>query len=177
MKAETDRLLIDSARERQIVRFPWWILMAAPLAALLFQVYVPVIFRFLNFLEIPLLLAIYFPLMWRRPVPGTVFGCAIGLFQDTLSHHPIGMFGVAKTLVGYFTASVGMRFDVDHWLVRFSLVLFFFPFHRVFYWVLSNSVLNIPLELDPSRMLIAAVLNAIVSVFLFNILDRTRESV
>lgn len=176
MRVETGRLLIDSPQERQIVRFPWWVLVAAPLVALLFQVYVPVIFRFLNFLELPLLLAIYFPLMWRRPIPGTLFGCALGLFQDTLSHHPIGMFGVAKTLVGYFTASVGMRFDVDHWLVRFCLVLFFFPFHRVFYWVLSNSVLNIPLELDPSRMMISAVLNAAVSVFLFNILDRMREA-
>lgn len=177
MRVETSRLLIDSPRERQVVRFPWWVLLTAPMVALLFQIYVPVIFRFLNFLELPLLLAIYFPLMWRRAIPGTLFGCAVGLFQDMISHHPIGMFGVAKTLVGYFTASVGMRFDVDHWLVRFALVLFFFPFHRVFYWVLSNSVLNMPLELDPSRMFISALLNAVVSVFLFNILDRTRESV
>jgi len=173
---DSNHLLIDSPREREIVRFPWWVLAVAPLLALLFQIYVPVIFRFLSFLELPLLLAVYFPLMWRRSIAGTLFGCMLGLFQDTLSHHPIGMFGIAKTLVGYFTASVGMRFDVDHWLVRFSLVLFFFQFHRVFYWVLSNSVLNIPLELDLARMLISGLLNAVVSIFLFNILDRTRES-
>lgn len=173
---ESNRLLIDSPRDREIVQFPWWILIVAPLLALLFQVYIPVIFRFLNFLELPLLLAVYFPLMWRRPIPGTLFGCMLGLFQDTLSHHPIGMFGIAKTLVGYFTSSVGIRFDVDHWLVRFCLVFFFFQFHRIFYWVLSNSVLNMPLELDPERTLISGLLNAVVAVFLFNILDRTRES-
>ncbi|MCZ2156030.1 MAG: rod shape-determining protein MreD [Bryobacterales bacterium] len=176
MKVDAGRLLIDSPLERQMVRFPWWVLLLASLLAVLFQVYVPVTFRFLNFLEMPLLMAVYFPLMWRRQIPGTLFGCILGLFQDTLSHHPIGMFGISKTLVGYFTATVGMRFEVDHWAVRFLLVLFFFVFHRVFYWVLSNSVLQIPLELDPSRMIISGLLNAVVGIFLFNIIDRTRES-
>jgi rod shape-determining protein MreD len=177
MRVDTDRLLIDSPHERQMVNFPRWVLLLASLAAVLFQVYVPTIFRFLNFLELPLLVVVYFPLMWRRQIIGTMFGCFLGLFQDTLSHHPIGMFGIAKTLVGYFTASVGMRFEVDHWAVRFLLVLFFFLFHRVFYWVLSNSVLHIPLELDLGRMAISGLLNAVIAIFLFNILDRTRESV
>ena len=37
-----------------------------------------------------------------------------GLAQDSLSKNPLGMFGIVKTLVGYFAASVGVRLDVEH---------------------------------------------------------------
>ena len=57
-------------------------------------------------------------------------GACVGLVQDSLSKHPLGMFGIVKTLVGYFAASVGMRFDVDHGLVRLILAFFFFFFHQ-----------------------------------------------
>jgi hypothetical protein len=52
--------------------------------------------------------------------------------------------------------------------------MFFYLFHRVFYWVLSSSILKIPIELDAGQMLFFGVLNAVVGVFLFNILDRVR---
>ena len=46
---------------------------------------------------------------------------SIGLVQDSLSHQPIGMYGIVKTLVGYFAASVSMRFDVQNPVVTFIL--------------------------------------------------------
>ena len=36
------------------------------------------------------------------------------------------MYGIVKTLVGYFAASVSMRFDVDNPLIQFILGFFFF---------------------------------------------------
>ena len=49
------------------------------------------------------------------------------------------MFGIVKTLVGYFAASVSMRFDVDNPLIQFLLGFFFFFFHQFFYWVLARA--------------------------------------
>jgi len=52
--------------------------------------------------------------MKRQQIPGVLFGAAIGLAQDSLSHQPMGMFGIVKTLVGYFSASASLRFDVEN---------------------------------------------------------------
>src|SRR5579864_9851700 len=100
-----DRILIGSDRE-QISRFRARVLFLVPLAAVLFQVYVPRFFDFLGFLELPLLVTIYFALMRRSQLGGLFIGAFIGLAQDSLSiKQPLGMFGIVKTLVGYFAAS------------------------------------------------------------------------
>jgi len=145
-----------------------------PLAAILFQVYVPRFFDFLSYLELPLLVTVYFSLMWRSHVSGVFFGAGIGLAQDSLSHNPLGMFGIVKTLVGYFAASMSQRFNVQNSLVRLVLAFFFLFFHQFFYWVLSRALLGEALEFDPRRTLVVAVLNALVAVPLFHILDKLR---
>ena len=106
-----------------------------PLLAILFQVYLPRFFQYLGYLELPLLVTVYYALMRRQPIPGLLFGRSDRLGQDSLSQHPIGMFGMPKTLVGYFAASVSMRFDVDNPLIQFMLGFFFFFFHQFFTWM------------------------------------------
>src|SRR5690348_12334586 len=96
----------DSSRKLRISRFNWAAMLGIPLAAILFQVYVPQFIRSLGYLELPLLVTVYFALMRRSPVVGVFFGAGVGLTQDSLSHHYLGMFGIVKTLVGYFAASV-----------------------------------------------------------------------
>src|SRR5437588_12169857 len=95
-----------------VSRFHAAALVAIPLAAILFQVYVPRFITRLAYLELPLLVTVYFSLKSRSPLAGVFFGAATGLAQDSLSYHPLGMFGIVKTLVGYFSASVSQRFDV-----------------------------------------------------------------
>src|SRR6478672_341502 len=119
-----------------VSRFHAAALVAIPLAAILFQVYVPRFIERLSYLELPLLVTVYFSLMRRSPVAGVLFGAGIGLAQDSLSHNPLGMFGIVKTLVGYFAASMSQRFDVQNPWVRMVLSFFFFFFHQFFYWVL-----------------------------------------
>ncbi len=70
--------------------------------------------RYLSYLELPLLVTVYFSLMRRSPIAGVLFGAGIGLAQDSLSRSYFGMFGIVKTLVGYFAASVSQRFDVEN---------------------------------------------------------------
>ena len=145
-----------------------------PLAAILFQVYVPRFVTYLSYLELPLLVTVYFALMRRSPVGGVFIGAAIGLAQDSLSSHPLGMFGIVKTLVGYFAASVSQRFDVENPVLRLVLGFFFFFFHQFFYWVLARALLGENVDFELQQTLVMAVLNAVVAVPLFHILDRLK---
>jgi rod shape-determining protein MreD len=170
------RILLNSQGESQVSRFRVWVLLAVPLAAILFQVYVPLFFQFLGFLEMPLLVVVYFALMRRSQIHGLLVGALVGLAQDSLSKNPLGMFGIVKTLVGYFAASVGVRFDVDNGLIRLLLAFFFFVFHQFFYWVMARALLSQQVAFELQKTLLVGLLNAIVGVSLFHFLDKLRET-
>ncbi len=150
------------------------VIVGISLLAILFRVYVSRFVPYLQYLELPLLVTVYFSLMWRSPIAGLLFGAAIGLAQDSLSHHPLGMFGIVKTLVGYFAASMSLRVDVGNPLLRLVLAFVFFFFHALLYWVLERALLGQALQLEPVQVLVLAILNAIVAVFLYQFLDRLR---
>jgi rod shape-determining protein MreD len=168
------RILLSSQREGQISRFRIWVLLAVPLLALLFQIYVPMFFRFLSFLDLPLLVVIYLAIMQRNPISGLVAGALVGLAQDSLSKNPLGMFGIVKTLVGYFAASIGMKLDVDNLLMRFVLAYFFYVFHQTFYWVMEHAMLSHMAPFEWQGWLGLGLLNALVGVALFHFLDKLR---
>lgn len=163
-----------SERKSRVSKFKIAALIGIPLAAILFQVYVPLFFRYLTYLELPLLVTVYFALMRRSPVVGVLFGAGIGLAQDSLSHQPLGMFGIVKTLVGYFAGSVSQRFAVDNSIIRFVLGFFFYFFHEMLYWVLQRALLGQPADFDPQQKLVVGALNGMVAVPLFHVLDRLR---
>ncbi len=150
---------------------PLWLVLV-PVTAILFQVYLPLFIRYFTYLELPLLVTVYFSLKRGRPAQGVLYGASIGLVQDSLSSNPLGMFGIVKTLVGYFSASVSLRFDVDNILVRFLLGLFFFFFHQFFYWVLARALLGQSLEFVIGQTLLFGLMNAAVAVPLFHLLDK-----
>ena len=171
-----DGRLLLSQREGQESHFRAWVIFAVPLAAILFQVYVPLFFQFLGFLEMPLLVVVYFALMRRSQISGLMVGAVVGLAQDSLSKNPLGMFGITKTLVGYFAASVGLRLDVDHFFLRLVLTFFFYMFHQSFYWVMQRALLGQQPALEIQRWAVLGLLNAAVGVSLFHFLDKLRES-
>jgi rod shape-determining protein MreD len=169
------RILSDLPRKERSSRFhaAYWIVI--PLLAILFQVYVPRFLPYLSYLELPLLVTVYFSLMRREPVSGAITGTLIGLVQDSLSSQPLGMFGIVKTLVGYFAGSISMRFNVDNQALRFLLSFVFFFFHQLLFWVLARALLGQALEFQPAQAIIYGALNAVVAVPMFLILDRLRE--
>jgi len=144
------------------------------LVAILFQVYVPRFVTQLAYLELPLLVTVYFSLMRASPIAGLLYGACVGLAQDSLADNPLGMFGIVKTLVGYFAATASQRFNVDNPGIRLVLSLFFFFFHQFFYWVMGRALLGQALDFDPQRTLVMAALNALVAVPLFHILDKLK---
>ena len=171
----TERLLTEVPRRKRIARIRPAGMILVPLVAILFQVYLPRFFQYLGYLELPLLVTVYYALMRRQPIPSLLFGSIIGLAQDSLSPHPLGMFGIIKTLVGYFAASVSMRFDVDNPLIQFILGFFFFFFHQFFYWVLARALLAQQLDFNPQQTILFGLLNAFVALPLFVVLDKMKE--
>jgi len=174
MSEFTERLLTNSPRKDANERFRLIWLIIVPLIAILFQVYIPRFLGFLSYLELPLLITVHFALARRGPIAAVLYGMSIGLIQDSLSDQPIGMFGIAKTLVGYFAASVSMRFDVENPLVTFILSFFFYFFHQFFYWVLARALLGEAMLFDTQQTLIFGLLNAAVALPLFRILDKLK---
>ena len=150
------------------------IIIGISLLSILFRVYISRFVPYLQYLELPLLVTVYFSLMWRSPIAGLLFGAAIGLAQDALSQQYVGMFGIVKTLVGYFAASMSLRVDVGNPMLRLLLGFFFFFFHSVLYWVLARALLAENLQFDLGQVMVLAILNAIVAVFLYQFLDRLK---
>ncbi len=167
--------VLTATRRTRVSKFRPTALLLVPLAAILFAVYVPRFFPFLGYLEFPLLVTVYFALMRRSPVQGLLIGCAIGLAQDSLAAQPLGMFGIVKTLAGYFAASVSQRFDVENPSIRIILGFFFFEFHQFFYWVLSRALLGQDISFDLQTTLAVGVLNAAIGLPLFLALDTLRQ--
>ncbi|MDQ6758447.1 MAG: rod shape-determining protein MreD [Acidobacteriota bacterium] len=177
MNQYSERLLSDEPAKAGKLRLRPVSLILVPLTAILFQVYVPRFLPFLSYLELPLLITVHFALTRREPISAVFFGAFIGLMQDSLSHEPIGMFGIVKTLVGYFAASVGMRFDVENPVITFILGFFFYGFHQFFYWVLARALLGEVSNFDPAQTLVYGLLNAAVALPLFHVLDKLRVTV
>ncbi|MGQ9916335.1 MAG: rod shape-determining protein MreD [Bryobacteraceae bacterium] len=170
-----DSLAAGLAARGKASRFPLLLYLLAPALAILFQIYVPRFLEALSYLELPLLVAVYFALMRRRPASGAFIGCLVGLAQDALSPHPLGMNGISKTLSCYFAASISLRFDVENTVLRFILGFFFYLFHEFFFWSLSRGLLGRQVDFPIPQAVISAFLNAIVAAALFSFLDRFRR--
>jgi rod shape-determining protein MreD len=128
-----------------------------------------------EFVDLPLLVTIYFGLSRRNPVSGMFLGATIGMAQDALSFdNPIGMFGIAKTLVGYLASSVGARIDTEHPVSRLALVFLFFHFHQIIVATTERALLNEPARFFTFHLLIHSLVTAVVGVLLFALLDRLR---
>jgi rod shape-determining protein MreD len=149
---------------------------AAVLLALVLQAFFPIHFRWANYLELPLLVTLYFALSKRNPSTGMLLGMVIGLLQDSLSRTPLGLYGIAKTLVGFVGSSIGARIDVEHPIARFLLTIVFYLFHHAVFALTSQLLLAQHNEAYISvPILIASVVNALIAIALFPLLDRFRR--
>jgi rod shape-determining protein MreD len=102
----------------------------------------------------------------------------IGLLQDSLSGPtiPLGLYGIAKTIIGYSASSIGARLDTEHPAARFALTMMFLVVHQGFITLTRRMLLAEPEPWFTWHLAIAAAVNAIVAVILFSLLDRLRRS-
>jgi len=113
-------------------------------------------------------------MMRRSQLGGLVIGMLLGLAQDSLSNNPIGMFGICRTIVGYSAASLALRIDVDHSLIRLLVTFCFYVFDQFLLWVLERALLQLHPLFDYRQALLLGFLNAVVGVALFHFLDRMK---
>ncbi|GAC1617419.1 MAG: hypothetical protein NVS9B13_04100 [Candidatus Acidiferrum sp.] len=145
--------------------------------ALFLQAFMPVYFPRMSILDLPLIVTIYFGLSRRNPSTGLILGTVIGLLQDSLSGPtvPLGLFGIAKTVIGYLASSIGARLDTEHPAARFALTILFFGVHQGILVLTRRMLLAQPEAWFNVHLAIAATVNAFVAVFLFAFLDRFRK--
>ena len=149
---------------------------AAVLLALVLQAFLPVHIRAASYLELPLLVTLYFALSKRNTSSGLLLGMVVGLLQDSLSRTPVGLYGIAKTLVGYLGSSLGARIDVEHPIARFLLTAGFYLFHHAVFTLTTRVLLAQRNETYiTGSILIASLVNAVIAVGLFPLLDRFRK--
>jgi rod shape-determining protein MreD len=162
----------------EVHKFRGGAIFVATAVALLLQASVPVYFSKFSVLDLPLLLTIYFGLSRRNPSTGLLLGMTIGLLQDSLSGPtvPLGLYGIAKTIIGYLASSIGARLDTEHPIARFALTMVFFCVHQAMILVTRRILLAQPDPLFTLRLAISAGVNAIIGVFLFMALDKLRKN-
>ena len=166
--------------EADINRLHPWIAVAAVIAALLLQAYLPLlplVSSYANMADLPLLVAIYLALLRRNPVAGLLIGMGIGLAQDSLSHGPIGLYGIIKTLVGYACSSLTLVLAVESLGTRVILVCGFYVIHQGVFWLLERVLLGQVMEFAWQRTFLLAFINGSLALVLYRFLDRFRERI
>jgi rod shape-determining protein MreD len=162
----------------EVHKFRGGSIVMATIIAVFLQTAIPVHFPKFALLDLPLLLTIYFGLSRRNPSTGLLLGMTIGLLQDSLSGPtvPIGLYGIAKTIIGYLASSIGARLDTEHPIARFALTVIFFGVHQGIVILTRRLLLAQPEPWFTMHLAIGAAVNAIVGTFLFMLLDRLRKN-
>ncbi len=173
MDYSTERVF--GQRDVRIFRFRAWVMIGIPLLAILLQVYLRLFFDVFRYLDLPLLVTVYLAMMRRSQTGGLIVGAIMGLAQDSLMNNPLGMYGICKTLVGYFTASIGLKIDAEQPFIRLLVTFLFFVFHQFLYWVLQRALLAQIVLFDLRQVLIFASINSVLAVLLFHFLDKLRD--
>lgn len=159
----------------EVHKYPWLAVVGAAFFAVLIRAFLPKYYANADLLELPLLVTLYFALSRRNPATGLLLGTGIGLLQDGVSRVPIGLYGIAKTVVGYVGSTVGGRLDVEHPISRFFLTFLFFHFHQAILALIRRVLLAEPEAFFSMRLLMASAINAAIAVVLFPLLDKLRK--
>jgi rod shape-determining protein MreD len=171
------RVTLDRDSHTEVYRFSLWALCGVALLSVVLQAFLHKFTARADYLELPLLVTIYFGVSRRNPSTGLLLGMAIGLAQDGLSHQPIGLFGLAKTCIGYLSSALGTRFEVEVPIVRFGFVWAFFFVHQAILATTERLLLQLHAPYFDREIFIASLINAVLGAILFPLLDKLRKSV
>jgi len=165
-----------SEEQIEVYRFSIPVTIGVPLLALFLQSFVPRFFPlFAVYFDLPLLVTIYFGMARRNPISGLLTGAAIGLVQDMLGPYPIGIYGIAKTVVGYLASSLGVKLDVENAGTRLLVTLGFYLIHAAVYFSVARGMVNLTLNWSWGRGILAGLANAVLGVVLYFVLDKFKQ--
>jgi len=168
-------LMASTRREADDRSFPLLIYVLIPALALGLQSFVSLHFPLFAMLDLPLMVVIYFAMTRRSPAASTIGGALMGIAQDALTRQPLGVFGIAKAVIGYVAGSLGVRIDTESQGTRLLLTFLFVMLHNAIDWVLVRHLLAEPMIWNWVRELLRAVINTLVAVVIFALLDRAKS--
>jgi rod shape-determining protein MreD len=166
------RMGVDSRRDMEVHRYPFLVYGLVPLAALVLQAWLTRELGSYAWFDLPLVVTVYFALGRRSPIQGTIMGAAMGLLEDALTGHAIGINGIAKTVCGFLAASVGIRIDVENNTIRLFLNFLLSLLSSGIYLFIYRFLLGLSLDWNWLTELFKALGNSAIAIILFPLLDR-----
>jgi rod shape-determining protein MreD len=162
-------------KEIEVHKFNRGVAIMVPLLAILFQAFVPVRIPMFRIFDLPLLVTIFFAVAWRSPMAGMGAGALIGTIQDAASGLPVGINGIANTVVGYFASSISVKIDVENHGSRLIMIFGFKLLHDLIGFLVESRIVGTDLLYRTRFELVSAVANALLGVVLFAFLDRLKQ--
>lgn len=170
------QITYTSQEQVEVYRFSIPVTVGVPLLALFIQAFIPLRFPgFARYVDLPLLVTIFFAMARRNPISGLLTGGVIGLAQDMLGHNAIGIYGIAKTVVGYGASSLGVKLDVENAGARLLVTLGFYLVHSLVYVAVERFLLNMNQSWSWGHGIVAGVVNAVLGVMLYFFLDKLKQ--
>jgi rod shape-determining protein MreD len=161
-------------RELGMRSYPLLVYALATLTALVLQAWLPRLMHGYAWFDLPLVVTIYFALARRDPIQGTMMGASMGIFEDALTHHAIGVNGIAKTVAGFLAGSVGVRIDVDNYIIRMMVTFLLSLLNGAIYVFIYRVLLGLDQEWRGLEELMKAVGTSLAAMVLYPLLDRTQ---
>ncbi|HEY1580167.1 MAG TPA: rod shape-determining protein MreD [Terracidiphilus sp.] len=167
-------LSADARREMEIHRYPALIYALVPVVAVVLQAWLPRLLGRFAWFDLPLVITVFFGLSRRNPIQGSLLGGTLGIFEDALTGHAIGINGVAKTLVGYLAASVGILVNVENHAIRLFMTFVLSLVGSATYFFVVRFLLGMSVDTNWMTELYKALGNSVIALVLFPVLDRSK---
>lgn len=172
-----------SREQVQVYRFSPAVSVLVPLGAVFLQAFVPVFLgRILHLdkhvfevVDLPLLVTVFFAIARRGQITGLFTGGVIGLLQDALTRGLLGVYGIAKTIIGYMASSLGAKIDAENPGSRLLMTFVFYLIHQVIFFLVAHGLAGDTSEIRWTHTLILAGVNGFVAIPVFSILDRFKQ--
>ena len=161
-------------RDLEIRRYRFYIYVLVPLVALVLQAWLPRLLGRFAFMDLPLLVTVYFALNRRSPIHGTLLGMVLGMAQDGLTQGAIGIHGIAYSVCGFLAASVGIRIVVENNTIRMILNFALTLLSSAIMALVVRVLLGLSWQSNWLDELLRAAGNSLIGVVLFPLLDRTQ---
>lgn len=169
-------LSYTSRRELEEHSFSPAATLLVPIAAIVVQVLLSKLYWRFSLLDLPLIVTIFFAVSRRSPAAGTLTGAAIGLLQDALTGRPIGVNGMAKSVIGYIASSIGISVDVDSLTTRIVMNFAFSLLNSGILFLIDQRLLGLPnIHLQWIQEFLRALGNTVIAIPVFLLLDLTKR--
>ena len=166
-------LSVETRRDIEIRRYPALIYAMVPVLAVVLQAWLPRLLGRFAWFDLPLVVTVFFALTRRNAIQGSILGGILGIFEDALTGHAIGINGVAKTLVGYLAASIGVLVNVENHAIRLVITFVLSIVGSATYFFVVRFLLGMSWDTNWMNELYKALGNSLIALVLFPLLDRT----